>query len=636
MDDPGREQENPGGPGSGQSALFRSLFENNPLPMWIYDVDTLEFLEVNDAAVHQYGFTRDEFLSMTVKDIRPPEEVAGLLDMLASRATGFTQAAAWTHRRKDGTLIDVEVTSHGLTGGARKARFVLVNDVTGRKRTEEALRRSEEKYRDLFENANDAIFIVDSGQRYLDVNKKAVELLGYSKEELLTMKILDLIPPEQAPRSAEEFEKLRDGGSYEKFVGKIRTKDGLWLDVEVSSSAIITDGRVTGSRDIMRNITDRKRMEEELLRAQKLESVGILAGGIAHDFNNLLTAILGNITLAKLDAPPGEGLRERLSEAEKATYRAQDLTQQLLTFSKGGAPVKKTVSIKDLIEESVSFSLRGSKTLCIYSIPDNLWPVEADEGQMSQVFNNLVINADQAMPDGGKLRIFCSNVALARDEVPSMPAGRYVKTLLADRGIGIPKEHIEKIFDPYFTTKQRGSGLGLATCYSIVKRHGGHIGVESELGAGAMFHVYLPASEWGCRKECADEVSAPRGAGRILVVDDEEMIRDVVRQMLSRQGYETACVSDGQEALQLYGEAKKTGKPFHAVLMDLTIPGGMGGREAMRKLAEIDPKAKVIVSSGYSNDPIMAQFRDYGFSGVVSKPFTIAKLSEVVQRVIDE
>ena len=636
MDDPGRERENPEGPGSGQSDLFRSLFENNPLPMWIYDVDSLEFLTVNDAAVHQYGFSREEFLGMTVKDIRPPEEVPGLLRMLASRRTEHNRSGAWKHRRKDGTIMIVEIASHSLTFGTRNARFVLVNDMTGRIRAEEALRRSEEKYRDLFENANDAIFIVDSDLRYRDVNKKAVELIGYSKEELRDMRILDLIPPEQAPRSAVEFEKLRNRGSYEKFIGKVRTKDGRWLDVEVSSSAIVVDGRVAGSRDILRDITDRKRMEEELLRAQKLESIGLLAGGIAHDFNNLLTAILGNITLARQDAPPGENLHGRLNEAEKAACRAQDLTQQLLTFSKGGAPVKRTVTVKELVEESVSFSLRGSRTLPVFFIPDDLWPAEADEGQMSQVFNNLVINADQAMPNGGKLRIFCRNAALAQDEVPPLAAGRYVKVSLIDQGMGIPREHLEKVFDPYFTTKQKGSGLGLATSYSIIKRHGGHISVESELGAGAAFHVYLPAAEREDGRARPETGASARGSGRVLIVDDEDMIRDVAAQILARQGYESACASDGQEALYLYEEAKRCGRPFHAVLMDLTIPGGMGGKEAMQKLLGIDPHARVIVSSGYSNDPLMAEFREYGFRGVVSKPYTVAKLCETVRRVLEE
>jgi PAS domain S-box-containing protein len=636
MEEPELDQDQPDGLFEEQGDIFRTLFVNNPLPMWIYDVDTLAFLAVNDAMLQFYGYTRKECASMTVKDLRPNEQVPDFLAMLAGPAGLANRASVTQHRKKDGTIVDVEITSHRIMVGEKNARFVLANDITRRRQAEEALRQQEEKYRDLFENANDAIFIVDSELRYRDVNKKAVELLGYSKEQLLAMKILDLVPPEQVPRSSAEFENLRTRGAYEKFTGRVRTRDGRWLDVEISSSAILSNGAIVGSRDIMRDITDRKRMEEEILRAQKLESIGVLAGGIAHDFNNLLTAILGNISLAKLDSSRGTGVYQRLEEAEKASFRAQDLTQQLLTFSKGGAPVKRMVSLKELVQETVSFSLRGSRTVCSVFAPDDLWPAEADEGQLSQVFNNLVINADQAMPEGGTLKISCRNVILVKDEAPPLKEGRYVELSFADQGIGISPEHFEKIFDPYFTTKQKGSGLGLATSYSIVKKHEGHITVASELGAGATFRICLPASLSGDLKERDMGITAASGAGRILVVDDEEMIRDVVGKILGKQGYEVCCARDGQEALDLYADAKQQGSPFHAVIMDLTIPGGMGGEEAMKHLLGIDDKAKVIVSSGYSNDPIMGRFREHGFSGVVSKPYTISKLSQAVKQVLME
>jgi PAS domain S-box-containing protein len=627
--------ENLSGDYGHQGDIFRSLFENNPLPLWFYDIDSLEFLAVNDAAIAHYGFSLKEFLSMTVNDIRPSEDIGAFLDLPSRHEACMSRTITERHKKKDGTIITAEVTFHAIKFGTRNARFMLVNDITDRRIAEEALRRSEEKYRDLFENANDAIFIVDSDLRYRDVNKKAVELLGYSKKDFLAMKILDLLPPDQVPRAKAEMEKLKHHGSYEKFVGKLRTRDGRWLDVEVNSSAIVADGRIVGSRDIVRDITDRKRMEDELLRAQKLESIGLLAGGIAHDFNNLLTAMLGNITLAKMDARPGESVHERLTETEKAVSRAQDLTQQLLTFSKGGAPVMKTISLKEFINETVSFSLRGSKTLSIFFIPDDLWPVNADEGQLSQVFNNIVINANQAMPNGGKLRVFCSNDTIVENEVPSLPAGRYVKVTFADSGIGIPGEHMEKIFDPYFTTKNTGNGIGLATSYSIIKRHGGHISVESEVGNGATFHVYLPVSEQEAGRESPGERGSRGGAGRILIVDDEEMIRDVTAKILDKLGYESTSASDGQEALYLYGETKKNGKSFDAVIMDLTIPGGMGGKEATAKLLKMDPHAKVIVSSGYSKDSILGRFQEYGFVASVSKPYTIEKLSETVRKVME-
>lgn len=613
--------------------LFRQMFESNPQPMWVYDFNTLEFLAVNDAAVQHYGFSRNEFMAMTIKDIRPEEDLPAMLDTLAELRAGVSRSGLRRHRTRDGRILDVHVISHEIMFGTRQARFVMINDITESRRANEALRRSEEKYRDLFENANDAIFIVDSQLRYIDANKKAEELLGYSREKLLTMGILDLIPPEQVPRSSEEFDKLRNQGSYEKFIGKVRTSDGRWLDVEVSSSAIVGDGKVIGSRDIMRDISYRKRIEEELLRAQKLESLGVLAGGIAHDFNNLLTAILGNIALARMDGRP-EAVGEQLEHAEKAAYRARDLTQQLLTFSRGGAPVKKAIALGTLIADAASFALRGAKTRCEFHVPDDLWNVEADEGQITQVFNNIVINADQAMAGGGKIRITCSNAEVSKSEVESLQPGRYVKISFSDRGIGIPDEHLEKIFDPYFTTKHKGSGLGLATSYSIVRQHAGHIDVQSRLGAGSVFTVYLPASARNAQQKQGAMQRVQLGAGRILIVDDEEMIRDVAARILEKAGYDAVGAADGQVALVQYVKAQNNGKPFDAVILDVTIPGGMGGKETIEKLLEIDPAAKAIVSSGYSNDPIMAQYRNYGFLGVACKPYSIKTLTEAVYSVL--
>jgi PAS domain S-box-containing protein len=507
-------------------------------------------------------------------------------------------------------------------------------DITERKRAEDARSESEEKYRDLFENANDAILVVDADLNYVDVNKKTVELFGYSREEILNMNILDFIPPEQKPRSEKEFVKLKNKESYDKFVGKLRTKEGKWLDVEVSSSPIIKDGKTIGSRDIVRDITDRKRLEEEFLKREKLESLGVLAGGIAHDFNNLLTGILGNISLAKMLTEPAGKVYARLAEAEKASLRTRDLTRQLLTFSRGGAPVKAAVNIGELIKETAAFSLSGSDVKCSYKIADNLWPAEIDTGQISQVINNLIINADQAMPEGGTITIECENVMLEPDNTFLLHAGRYVRVDIQDRGTGIREEHLSKIFDPYFTTKQKGSGLGLASAYSIVQRHNGRMTVESTLGSGTTFHVYLPAAESEKMEEDVRRDMLTRGKGKILVVDDEAIVREVAGEMLRTMGYEVAYANDGNEAIMRYMQARQAAKPFRAVILDLTMPGGMGGKETMEKLREIDPQVKTIVSSGYSQDEVMANFRDFGFLGVVSKPYKPAELSKTLHEVL--
>lgn len=507
-------------------------------------------------------------------------------------------------------------------------------DITERTYAEDARRESEEKYRDLFENANDAIFIVDAELNYIDVNKKAVELFGYSREELLSMNIFDVIPPEQKPISEKEFKKLMNKESYDKFIGKIKTVDGRWLDVEVSSSPIIKGGKVIGSRDIVRDITDRKRLEVEFLKREKLESLGVLAGGIAHDFNNLLMGILGNISLAKMKAEPASAIYARLAEAEKASLRTRDLTRQLLTFSQGGAPVKEAVNVGELIKETAAFSLSGSDVKCVYKIADDLWPAEVDAGQISQVINNLVINADQAMPEGGTITIVSDNVTIESDNPLLLRPGRYVKIVIHDMGTGIREEHLNKIFDPYFTTKQKGSGLGLASAYSIVQRHNGRMTVESRLGYGTTFNVYLPASQSENIDLNVKSEMLMRGQGRILVVDDEAIVREVAGEMLRTMGYEVACANDGNEAIKVYMQARQANEPFRAVIMDLTMPGGMGGRETMEKLREIDPDVKTIVSSGYSHDRVMANFRDYGFVGVVSKPYKPSELGRILHEVL--
>lgn len=384
---------------------------------------------------------------------------------------------------------------------------------------------------------------------------------------------------------------------------------------------------------LQREIAERERMEAELSRVQKLESLGLLAGGIAHDFNNLLGAIMGNISLAMLDVDPENSAYQQLTKAERASFRAQELTRQLLTFSRGGAPVKKRITLPGIITEAAGFSLRGSRVLHELSIAADLWPVEADEGQMMQVFNNLLINADQAMPAGGIIRIAAANVTLGPGDVPSLAAGRYLLITVSDEGSGIPREHLGKIFDPYFTTKQKGSGLGLAATYSIIRKHDGHITAWSELGKGTVFRIYLPASQGEVPPPPRQEKFV-RGTGAVLIMDDNEDMRMTTGDMLVRMGYTVDYADEGNAAIARYRQAKEAGRPFAAVIMDLTVPGGMGGKEAVEKLLAIDPAVRVIVSSGYSEDPVMSDFRAYGFRGVAIKPYRIRELSEVVASVI--
>ncbi len=385
---------------------------------------------------------------------------------------------------------------------------------------------------------------------------------------------------------------------------------------------------------VFRDTTERQRMEKELLKMEKLQSLGVLAGGIAHDFNNFLTGIIGNLSLAKMDVQPGHPVGRALGEMEKAALRAKDLTQQLLTFSKGGAPVKQITRIDDLVRETAQFALRGSNVRCEFNIDDDLRSADVDDGQIAQVIHNLMINADQAMPDGGVVSIRGMNILLAPGNPYALDPGNYVQLCIRDQGTGIKRGHLKKVFDPYFTTKQKGSGLGLAVAYSIIARHGGQLTVDSTLGEGTTFSLFLPGSQ----REQATDNHAPDGlivgSGRILVMDDEEFIRELVSVMLPKVGYDVVLTHDGQAAVNAYKDALEADTPFNAVILDLTVPGGMGGKETLRRLLDVDPNVRAIVSSGYSNDPVMASYADYGFCSAVKKPYLVQEMSQVLNRVI--
>ncbi|MHB1025189.1 MAG: hybrid sensor histidine kinase/response regulator [Desulfobacteria bacterium] len=395
-------------------------------------------------------------------------------------------------------------------------------------------------------------------------------------------------------------------------------------------------GRIIGAVIVFRDKTGKREVEEELIKAEKLESVGSLAGGIAHDFNNILTAIMGNISLALLHRGEEELVFEKIGEARKACLRARELAMQFLTFSRGGAPVRQAHSIGQILRESVGLALTGSRTRCEYSLPEDIFAVEVDRGQISQVIQNLVVNADHAMPLGGVIKVKAKNVKVdGKDSLPLSP-GDYVKVSIEDTGCGIPQKNLKKIFDPYFTTKSKGNGLGLSTSYFIMKHHMGHLDVASSVGVGSTFNIYFPATMKSPFSPERDEIPLAAGKGKILIMDDEESIRNVLEGLLEHIGYTCRYSRDGVEAMEIYKEAMSDGQPFDVVILDLTIPGGMGGKETMKKLLEVAPDVKGIVSSGYSDNPVMADYRSYGFKGTVPKPYRIEELSQVLHAVIAE
>ena len=407
-----------------------------------------------------------------------------------------------------------------------------------------------------------------------------------------------------------------------------RKKDGSIIEVLIQASPIDDSTFIVTVTDI----TDRKNAEKEQARMGKLESLGVLAGGIAHDFNNILTMILGNVSLAKMYmGKDQEKTREKLINAEQAIMRAKDLTQQLLTFSKGGAPIKKVVAIDGFLKDVCQFALTGTPVVCKFDLDHDLLPVEIDEGQMTQAIGHIVINGHQAMPEGGTILIKAEN-SIVGTSADNLPAGKYIKISITDEGNGIPDEYLSKIFDPYFTTKQKGSGLGLAVCYSVIKNHRGHIKVESTLGVGTTFHIYLPVFEGHQHnRKSVEEGTFSASGGRVLVMDDEDSIREMMGDILSSYGYVVDFARNGEEAISLYQD-----NAYDVVILDLTIPGGMGGKETMKELLVIDPHVKVIVSSGYSSDPIMSDYKQYGFRDVIAKPYRIEELEEVIERVIAE
>jgi PAS domain S-box-containing protein len=512
----------------------------------------------------------------------------------------------------------------------------ITMDITEKRRAEESLRESEEKYRNVVEHASDGI-VIAQGDTIMFANRKASEILGYPVEELVGILWEKLIPSEVIVISQERYDRLIEGVEdeqrYELTVPDSKGDQKL-LDVYVNKISLEGNPAII---IFFRDITSQRKLEEEIQKAEQLESIGILAGGIAHDFNNILTAILGNITLATTQTENNESLREALCDAEKATLRARDLTQQLLTFSKGGEPIKAIASLGELIHESASFALRGSNVSSEYLLPDTLWNSNIDKAQISQVIHNLVINAVQAMPGGGTVFVAAENITVGKGNVLNLEPGNYIKVSVRDSGIGIAPKHIEHVFDPYFTTKKRGSGLGLAVSYSIIRKHHGHITLESELNKGTSFHVYLPATQEEIAVTPQEQHEGfIEHRGRILLMDDEEIVRKVAKRIIEKIGFTVVTANDGAETIKLFSASKEEGNSFDVIIMDLTIPGGMGGLEAIRILREIDRDVRVIVSSGYSNDPVLANHTAYGFNGFIPKPYKLGEMRSVLSKVLSD
>jgi PAS domain S-box-containing protein len=518
-------------------------------------------------------------------------------------------------------------------------------DVTDARMAELAFKESDEKFRQLAEAIDSVFWIWDIQlQRIVYVSPAYERFWGGNAQKLLNNPFnwLTIVAPEDRARVENLFLNRLDEKSLDIEYRVLGPNEEIrWVHTRTYPLKEVS-GKVSRIIGLAQDVTERKKWEEERVRGAKLESLGLLAGGLAHDFNNLLTAILGQLSLAKYEVDPAHPLFVRLAEAEQASLRAQDIAGQLLTFSKGGDPVKSIVSLENILEENARLVLAGSKIRPVFNIAQGVWAVNVDLGQICQVLHNLIINARQAMENGGECLIEAHNVG--KEEGERLSHSHQLVTLhdqwilitVQDQGIGIPKENLAKIFDPYFTTKSTGSGLGLASSYSIIRNHGGVLWAESEVGVGSRFSFLLPALSTEKKVPLSSKKEMEIGHGNILIMDDEEQIRKVLGEMVETCGYSYQAVPDGEQALKVFHQAQDIGEPFSAVILDLTIPGGLGGKEVVKELLTLDPQLRAIVVSGYSNDPVLANYADYGFKGRVAKPFNLVDLSVVLSSVLQE
>ena len=623
---------------------FRTLFDHSYDAIFL--IRDFVIIDSNKKTLNLFGYTKEEIVGKSPMYLSPTIQPDGSdsykkgMQKMNDTLKGIPQFFEWTHTKKSGTNFDAEISLNRIVIDKETYVQAIVRDITEQKKTKDMLLLTQF----TIDHASESIFWIRSDGGIMYTNEASIELLGYSHEEYKSMAIYDIDHDFNIEKSAEIWRRAKKDGHF-RFESRYCKKNGELLPVEVTANYVkYQDKHIVACfvRDITKQKlaeTEKRRMEEERLKMNKLESIGMLAGGIAHDFNNILTTILGNISLAKIYLKNDiKKVDAKINEAEKALFRARDLTQQLLTFSRGGVPVKKTILLEPLIKESVLFALRGSSVQVNFNISEDIFPTDVDEGMIGQAINNLIINAVQAMPDGGSIDVAVDNIILENKttiEGLQLEKGSYVKITIKDHGIGISNEHIAKIFDPYFTTKEKRTGLGLATTFSIIQKHGGHITVNSELGIGTIFNIYLVASP--------EHITINRktnkpvyGQGKILIMDDDEDILNIAGEMLSTLGYEVEYAKNGVEAIDKYKTMLEQNNPFDLVIMDLTIPGGMGGKDAIKGLLALDRHVKAIVSSGYSDDPIMGNHTEYGFVGVALKPYKLNELSEIVQKAIKQ
>jgi len=628
-------------------ASFRLLFANNPNPMWVYDLDTLAFLEVNEAAISYYGYSRAEFLQMRIADIRPAEDIPLLLKNIERIRTELQISGEWRHQLKNGDIIDVAVVSHTLEFARRKAALVVARDITRRKQAEEQLQAAEARYRTLVEQLPAITYIVELGQvsRTIYISPQIEEVLGFSPQEWLADPNLWLkqLHPDDRERVVAETRLADVGNEPLDIEYRAMTKDGqmVWLHNLNQKVPVVDEaGQLRYRHGVMFDITGRKHLEEQYQQAQKMEAIGQLTAGIAHDFNNLLTAINGFAGLMQMQLLPEDPLAEMVDKILHSGERAAQLVRQLLVFSRKQIIKPELLELNQIVTkmEGMLSRIIGEYIQMKTSLKPDLWLIKADPAQIEQIIVNLAVNARDAMPQGGQLMIETANVSLDEAFVAThleAQPGEYVLLAVSDTGHGMSEEVQAHLFEPFFTTKEqgKGTGLGLATVYGIVKQNGGHIWVYSEEGQGATFKIYLPRVREATQPLDQPQVDTelPRGNETILLVEDAVGVRELARRVLEELGYAVLVASNGQGALEL---AARHPDPIQLLLTDVVMPG-ISGRALAEQLQQIRPNLKVLFMSGYTDEAIARHGVLAPGVSLLQKPFTPTSLARKVREVLD-